>query len=191
MTQKESATTETQQAPEQPASSPAQDRTLRQVIGGLVTALDRDLSPGAVAALRRLSPGDAGGTAFWRVVAGYLDGQLPPGGEPRDLAEQRWAAVLCGMATTAGLNRFGRSAGEALAAAGVSEQRFDRLLRATGARLHDELRTVARFVASKGEELEWTELARLVLTEGTDAAEPARRALARTYYRTLHRLETN
>ncbi len=191
MTKQESATTETQTTREQAASSPAPDRTLRQVIGGLMAALDRDLSPGGVAALRRLSPGDPGGTAFWRVVAGYLEGQLPPGGEARDLAEQRWASILCGMATTAGLNRFGRSAGEALADAGVSEQRFDRLLRATGARLHDELRTVARFVASKGEELDWTDLARLVLTDGTEAAELARRALARTYYRTLHRLETN
>lgn len=174
----------------EPESSPATGRTLRQVIARLATAFDRDLSPGAMAALRRLSSGDAGGSAFWRVVAGYLEDQLPPGGEPRDVAERRWAALLCGMATTAGLNRAGRSAGEALAAAGLSEQRFDRLLRATGVRLHDELRTAARFVASRGEELDWTDLARLVLTEGTDAAESARRALARRYYRTLHRLET-
>jgi len=97
--------------------------------------------------------------------------------------------VLCCMATTAGMNRPGASAGDTLARAGLSEHRFDRLLRATGARLHDELRTVARFLASKGEAIDWTDLARLVLTDGSEATETARRTLARAYYRTLSRIE--
>jgi CRISPR system Cascade subunit CasB len=178
------------EATEQPVAGQASnDRTLRQVVGRLASAIDRELSAGTVASLRRLAPGEAGGAAFWQVVATCLDDQLPPGGEARDAAERRWAAVLCGMAITAGLNRLGRSAGQALAQAGLSEHRFDRLLRSSGDRLHDELRTVARFLSSKGEEVDWTDLARIVLTDGSSSSEAARRTLARAYYRTLSRLD--
>jgi CRISPR system Cascade subunit CasB len=176
-------------SPSAASAPPAADRSLRQVISRLAAALDRELSPGTVAALRRLEPSAFGNPAFWNVVTRYLDDQLPAGGEPRDEAERRWAAVLCGMASTAGLNRSGHSAGEALAEAGYSELRFDRLLRATGDRLHDGLRAAGHFLASKGVDADWTDLARLALSEGTEHAESARRALARTYYRARARAD--
>jgi CRISPR system Cascade subunit CasB len=178
-----------QDPPIAPEAAPAADRSLRHVVSRLAVALDRELSPGTVAALRKLEPSGFGNPAFWNVVTQYLDDQLPAGGEARDGSERRWAAVLCGMATTAGLNRPGHSAGEALAEAGFSELRFDRLLRATGDRLHDGLRAAGHFLASKGEHVDWTDLARLALSEGSEQAEPARRALARTYYRAKARAE--
>jgi len=165
-------------------------RTLRQVVTRIAGAMERELPAGDLAALRRLAPGEPGGAAFWKVLTYFVGEQLPTSGEARDQAERRWAAVLCGMATTAGMNRPGRAAGESLAAAGLSEHRFDRLLRASGDRLHDEVRTAARMLASKAESLDWTDLARVILTDGSDGAESARRQLARSFYRVLHRLET-
>jgi CRISPR system Cascade subunit CasB len=180
-----------QDSPNAPSAEPTADRSLRQVISRLAVAMDRELSPGTVAALRKLDPSSFGNPAFWHVVTQYLGDQLPAGGEGRDAAERRWAAVLCGMATTAGLNRPGRSAGEALADAGYSELRFDRLLRATGDRLHVGLRAAGHFLASKGEHADWTDLARLALTEGSERTESARRTLARTYYRAKARADQN
>jgi len=174
----------------EPTREPRQ-RTLRQVVGRLAAAIDRELSPGAVAALRRVAPGELGGAAFWQVLASYLEDDLPAGGDARTNAERRWAAVLCGMATTAGLNAIGHDSGRALAQAGLSDHRFDRLLRASGARLHDEARTAARLLASRGEPIDWTDLARVILTDDSDSAEEARRTLARSYYRVLHQLENN
>jgi len=165
-------------------------RALHQVVGRLARTIDHELPGGTVAALRKLAPGEVGGGAFWRVLGDCLEDGLPQGdGEARSAAERRWAAVLCGMAITAGLNA-GPQAGSALASAGLSEHRFDRLLRASGARLHDEVRTAARLLASKGTPLDWTDLARLVLTDESEGSEPARRSLARSYYRTIHSIET-
>ncbi len=157
---------------------------LREVIGRLAIAIDEWLGPGDVASLRRLNSSQPGGGAFWRFAANLLDDQMPRVGPGRDAAERAWGAILAGMATTAGLNRGGARAGAALAEAGVSEGRFDRLLRSTGARLADEVRTAARFLASKGARVDWTDVARLVLA-ADDEIEAARRTLARAYYRAL------
>lgn len=159
---------------------------VREVVGRLAHAVDERLDPGDVAALRRLGTGDPGGPAFWKLVATHLEPRLPRAGEARDAGERAWAVILCGMALTAGLNRRGMRSGSALAAAGVAEGRFTRLLRAEGPRLADEIRAAARQLASSGTRVNWTELARLVLASGGPGVEPARRALARDYYRALH-----
>jgi CRISPR system Cascade subunit CasB len=157
------------------------ERTLSIRVNALARAIASG-SPGDVAALRRLTPEDPAAPAFWRLAAAYLDGALPAGGEAREDAERSWAAVLCGMALTAGLHVPRRRAGAALAQAGYSDLRFERLLRASGPQLFREVRAAAAFLASKAVELDWTDLAALVLSDGGPSAERTRRALARSFY---------
>ena len=61
---------------------------LSSIIGSLAVAVRRGLSPGDVAALRRLEPGGPAHPAFWKVCAGWLDGSLPPEGPARTDEEE-------------------------------------------------------------------------------------------------------
>ena len=160
---------------------------LSSIIGSL--AVRRGLSPGDVAALRRLEPGGPAHPAFWKVCAGWLDGSLPPEGPARTEAERRWAAIVAGMAITVGLHDPRRHAGAALAEAGYSELRFVRLLRARGEGLAAAVRSASRFLASKAVSFDWRDLAQLVLSEARADEEEARRHLARSYYRHQHHTE--
>lgn len=168
--------------PEEESSAQRSDeRTLSSRVNALARAIAA-ASPGDVAALRRLAPEDPASPAFWRLAAAYLDDALPSGGEAREEAERSWAAVMCGMALTAGLHALRCRAGAALAEAGFSELRFERLLRASGPQLFREVRAAAAFLASKAAEFDWTDLAALVLSDGGPSAERTRRSLARSFY---------
>lgn len=173
-----SRTGEPQQQP-----SAGEESTLASRINRLARAI-RDMPPGDIAALRRITPDDPAAPAFWKVAAAHLDGALPRADGPeRDERERRWASILSGMAMTTGLHTPRRKAGEALAEAGYSELRFERLLRASGEQLFQEVRSAARFLASKAMELDWTDLAALVLSADGPGAEQVRRGLARSFYR--------
>jgi len=164
-------------------AGPEQGESLASLIGKVATAIDRSLSPGDVAALRRLDPRDPADPAFWKVCAGWLGAALPPeGGPSRDEAERRWATILAAMAITAGQHDPRRHAGAALAEAGLSDLRFVRLLRARGDGLSDVLRTAAQFLASKAASFDWRDLALLVLSDGRADEEDVRRHLARSFY---------
>jgi CRISPR system Cascade subunit CasB len=163
-----------------------QAKTLASVLSKLTVAIGRGLSPGDVAALRRLDPRDPAHPAFWKVCAGWLEDSLPPEGPARAESERRWAAILAGMAMTSGLHDPRRHAGVALAEAGYSELRFVRLLRSRGDGLADELRAAARFLGSKAVPFDWRDLALLVLSEGREDEEDTRRHLARNYYQHQH-----
>ncbi len=145
------------------------------------------LSNGEIASLRRLSPQDPAHPAFFRLAARFLEpaGHLPSDGPWRDLAERRWACVVNGLALLGDLHRPGASLGEALAESGFSELRFVRLLRAQDAALWDAIRSVARFLISKGQPADWSDPALLVFSDGADWAESIRRRIARRYYATL------
>lgn len=183
-----------------PAENLSWSERLRRTIWGLGQQFDRASEPrgeslssasgsplldrGAVAELRRLDPrSPASGTeaAFWRLAVDRLE---PTWVDPRDDDSiRRWMAILRGMALTAGLHVGGSSAGRALAEAGVSEARLTKLLRSSGDVLFDELRSAAHLVKSKGERLDWSHFAELVLTEGRDRGEHVRRRIAADYYR--------
>ena len=81
-----------------------------------------------------------------------------------------------------GLHVPGRRLGRALAAAGLSELRFVRLLRARERQLLSEVRTAARYLAARAEPVDWVDFARLVLSHDTKRAESVRRGIARDYY---------
>jgi CRISPR system Cascade subunit CasB len=160
-------------------------RDLRTIVARIAGIIARELSPGEVAALRRLAPDEPYAPAVWKVFAMALDEVVPPDGPAREEAERRWAAILCGLAITQGLHRAGRPLGAALASAGFSELRFTRLLRARGDQMFAALRGAAQYLASKALSFDALDLARLVLSEDGPREERTRRDIARSYYRQL------
>lgn len=167
----------------------AMQPTPRQSAAAVVHRIAAMLASGAIRAgdaaeLRRLMPDDASAPAFWKLMAELIMPvlNLPSRGPARDDAERRWAVVLNALAHLTGLDAPRRPLGDALAASGMSELRFARLLRARGDRLAIEVRIAARFLASKAETANLTDLADLVLSDGHRHAESVRRRVARSYY---------
>lgn len=156
----------------------------RTTIGVLAHQIRQPIyPPGHLAQLRRLDADRPDGTAFWQLVATHA---------PRAFDDERLARalaiVLRGMALTREfLTTERRGLGTALAESGVSELRLLRLLRADMARLDEEIRQLARLLASKGEagRFDWSEALWLILTADTEPGERCRRAVARDYYRKL------
>ena len=162
---------------------------IRRIVAQLAHAFEHQLSPGDLAALRRIEPADPAEPAFWNAVGRWLEpaGTLPPPESPgRDAAETRWAVVLGAMAWLKGLHRPGRRLGSALASAGLSELRLTRLLRASGASLPDLLRAATHQLVSRAEPVDVEDLAWLVLTADTPRGERTRRRVARDFYAHLH-----
>lgn len=167
-----------------PSNAPT---SITTVVSRLAQALDKRLSPGDLAELRRISPSDPGCPAFWRILGQEVEpaGLLPKGEARRLEAERHWATILASMALMVGLHQIGRKPGEALAQAGFSELRLTRFLRARGEGLEDALLGIARFLASKGESVDWAPLAELIRYQDQTHGELIRRAIARDYYATL------
>ena len=163
---------------------------LEQIVHRIVGHVERQaLSPGEVAELRRLEPENPGGAAFWKTVVFDLE----PAGQLRGAdAETRWALILRAIGELHGLHRPRRRLGRALAAAGVSENRLARLLRADLGTLAGTLSAVSRQLASAAESVDLAGLAWLVLTArgaaGARGGEvKVRRGIARDYYRGLRK----
>lgn len=166
------------------------DRTsVSSIVGRIARALGGELSPGDVAALRRLDPASGLSPAFFRVVAEIIEPatSLPADGPWRDAAERRWAAVTRVLAILAGLHAPRARLGEALAAAGYTELRFERLLRAHDEALWDEARRAAHYLASKGQPADHAGFAQIILSDGAPHGEATRRRLARQFYGALRR----
>lgn len=150
------------------------------------------LDPGQTARLRRLDPEAPSEPAFWAIVAGTLEGTLPPDGEvaARRDAESRWAVALRAMATLADLYDPACRLGRALAEAGYAEMRLQRLLSCPADRLPVEVQTAARFLAAKKTATDYTDIVLLAVLDQPESAEQTRRGIARDYFRTQYRLGT-
>jgi CRISPR system Cascade subunit CasB len=159
--------------------------SLSSIVWSIAGAMQsKAIGTGDMAELRRLHAQDPGNPAFWKIAAHYLEpqGYLRGDGPRRDETERRWAAILNFMAHLSLFLRPGSRFGGALAEAGLSELRFIRLLRAQDQSLLDEVRTLARFLSSKGQPVDPTDLARLVLSDGAPHEESVRRKVARDFY---------
>ena len=177
-----------------PASGTRPQRDRNSTVNSLAASIrEGRLSAGDMAELRRLDPADPSSAAFWKIAGSVLepDGWLRGDGETRNEEERRWAVILRAIATLAPLHTPGRRLGAALAEGELSEVRFVRLLRARGEILRRETRTVASLLASKAVRVDLAGLAGLVLSEGGDREEDARRRIARDYYRELGRGASN
>jgi hypothetical protein len=148
----------------------------------LTLLIDERLSPGDIAALRRMRPDDIGVPVFWRLVASELMVALGPDGSRRDELERRWAVILQALAELRHLRNPRISLGAALADADIAEQRLLKLLRAGGDALSDAIRVIAHHLATKGVPVRAADIAWLVLSDGRTDEEAVRRQIARNYY---------
>lgn len=156
------------------------------VIGKIAFEMDNEwISPGDLASLRRARFEGHAEPAFWRLAMRHLE---PAGLLRGEEDERRWLQVLGGMAEMKGLHRRGARAGRVLAEAEVAEARVLRLLRAHGETLPPLLRAVVHQLASGRRQVDWVDLAELVLSDGKPGWENnVRRRIARDYYRALGR----
>jgi CRISPR type I-E-associated protein CasB/Cse2 len=141
--------------------------------------------------LARLRRGDSRSPPpdFFRVSVDLLDEVLPEKGERRDREESRWAVLVSVIAIALGTTPqtggllgsvpFGR----ALARAGVAEMRVLRLLEADDDQIAALVRHLVHQLVSKGQPFSLNDLADLVLDNGTERCERARRSIARDFYR--------
>ncbi len=162
--------------------------SVRQMISQIANAFEHALSSGEQADLRRLAPHEPASPTFYKIAALFLEpnGFLPSGEPFRLKSEQKWACILAGIALLQGLHEPNRNLGTALAEAGYSELRFVRLLRAQGESLFEAVRGAVRYLASKGAPVDVADFANLLLSEGLDHAEEARRTIARSYYSAIN-----
>lgn len=136
-----------------------------------------ELPPGDRAALRRMIPAQRPPLAFFRLACRAL----PPDWETH---HREWTTVVAGMALMCpDPHRPGRAVGVALAEAGLSESRLERLLVAEGEFLGTTLLRTAYFLGAKQLPLDWTEFARLLFVTDRDERETVRLAIARDFYR--------
>ena len=167
-------------ASEDPRDTPYRAR-LASAVGAVVAGIAGGYSPGDVAALRRLGKGGWGVPIFWRIVTRTLEPLgLIASGERREHDEQRWAVVLAALD---GQHVRGVRLGRALAEAGVSELRVERLLRAQDDALLALVRPLAHQLASKGTKFDQVGLVELVLSDGAPDKDRVRRAIGRDFYR--------
>lgn len=157
---------------------------LFETIGRISHAINNRLSTGDIAELKRLNPENPGSPAFWKLIVGCIgdEGVHLAGEKNRDEAERRWAVVLSAMAHMKHLHIHGRKLGEALAEAGYSELRLNRLLRASGDTLRNLTRGMTLFLVSKGQSFDLLDLARLIFSDNNSWSESFRRQIARSYY---------
>lgn len=164
--------------------------SLRDLVGRIAGTFQR-LDAGDRATLRRTRGDPQREAAFWRVA---FSAGLPTD-EHGDIRQaERWAEVLRALAII-GEHKPGARLGRVLAKptgteVSFSQLRFERLLRASFDRLPDEIRLVARFLASKEAPVDVTDLARLlILDPESEDGRLCRRHIASDYYRTVPRLD--
>jgi CRISPR system Cascade subunit CasB len=165
---------------------------MNRAIGKIAKRMEPDgtMSTGDQAELRRISPENPYTPALWKRLFEYdlEDDWLGLG---QEVYERRMATLLMGMAHCAGHHNYNVSLGTALAEAGWSELRFVRLMEARGETLETLLRRLAQYLASKGQDANWADVAWLLLRQEGDNAERTRLGIARQYYGTLHRQDTS
>ena len=165
-----------------------------EIAGRIARLADSRL--GDLAELRRMEPDEPDAAVFWRLMAEY-----DLFGNPD--VERKWALILHGIALMTPRNRAGGEdtstahdgytpIGRALFLGGesrresgrYSETRLNRLLTSRGPMLRTLLARMFRMLASDGVTFNWREMAQFILNESYDeeAAERARRRIARDYY---------
>lgn len=163
-----------------------QTRVTTRELALLVARTIPQLSPGDLAELRRPDATKLQPPAFWRVVAMHLDAHLPVDDTARAEQERRWAVVMAAMAEAKGFHNPAARLGKALAEA-VDERRVLQLLRAHDEALAIAVRMVVHHLVSRGIAFDHAQLAWLVLSDGRDDEQRARRAIYQDFFAALPR----
>ncbi len=149
--------------------------TLAGIIGS------SDFPTGERTSLKRLQPGHPPSLGFYRFFYRHIKGLWA---EERYL--QDWITLLAGMALMyPSHHQLGRHVGEVLAKNRFAEARLERLLDADRQTQRILLLRTARFLAAKGEPIDWTEVAWLLFASDEVSREKQRRRIARDYYANL------
>ena len=157
--------------------------SLSSWIAGLSARLASEaFGPGERAQLRRNDPATVAGQPVFHRLMAERDAPI----RPEDAL--RWATLVHVVAITVAHGATQR-AGAALAAAGLSEARFTRLMAARDGAFRDQLVLAARLSASKQVPIHWGDLAELLMTDPADEERAAERRfrVAQSYYRELRK----
>jgi CRISPR system Cascade subunit CasB len=161
---------------------------LAAVVDSLAGTIGHEAFPkGELAELRRLRP-EAPPPAFWRLLAAKVPRELCADNE----AERAWAVVMQGLAIMAPkAHAPGTLLGSALGGLGdTAESRLWKFLNSRGELLEDQVRLMARFLSSKNRRLDWSGIARLLLTRSEEDHERICRAMARSFFFSDRKPET-
>ena len=149
-------------------------------VGRFAAALGSEgVSNGERAMLKRWAPGQPIPLAFYRLWLRFVSDELP---DPE--TTPAWMLVAWGVSLMGSqANRPARAFGRALAEAGVTYSRVERLLDAPPDVLLDLLTGAVRQLAAANEGFDWSEAAELLLARKAAARESIRRRIAVAYYR--------
>lgn len=164
-----------------------EEPSLAKVVASLAGSIAHPEFPsGDLAGLRRLQPDSRLAPAFWRLLVN----RVPESMRRSEETERRWAVLMQAMAVMApNIHATNRGLGKVLAEMNRDslEQRMLRLLRSRGRQLEDQLRLMARLLASQAELVNWVSLAWLVLSDDETMRQKICRAIARDYYQAAAR----
>jgi CRISPR system Cascade subunit CasB len=164
--------------PQQNNKTTTANESLAKIIARIAGVIDsKHFLTGERAALKRLLPGKTPSLTFYRFAYRHL----PKGWESR---MPEWITIVSGIALMSPhSHRPQRPPGLALAAAGFSEARLERLLSAKDEVLYRLLLRAARLLAAKVESIDWTQFAQLILMTGdSEKREGIRLRIARDYF---------
>lgn len=168
------------------SSNPETDPLAARVLRAAALLGTDGFPTGERAALKRLAPNQPVGLAFHRFCIRYLEAEAElPKWQIAD-----WAVLLAGLAQAGpGAHRAQQGFGTALAEAGYSEARLERLLAVSDADTRRALLARAlKFLAAHGAAFDWLDLARWLFA-GEEWRDDRARRIARDFYRTALRLE--
>lgn len=160
-----------------------QENPLASAVDALAGMLCSEHFPkGDLAELRRMRP-ELPPAAFWRMLVEYV----PEAYRRDDRQERAWSVLLQAMAVMAPAAHapgvaLGKVFGALAANNEATERRFWTLLRSRGEQLEDQIRLLARFLASKERRVDWYGPARLLLAPDEAGRDEVCRYLARTFY---------
>jgi len=136
-------------------------------------------STGDRAKLRRMAVAGQAPLAFHRLILRHVN--------VRWQAEKwlpAWRTLVCALTIPSHSGYDERIAlGHALAEAGFSELRLERLLASTGPSFNTLLLRAARQLSAKAQRADWRDAAKLLFASNTAEREEANSRLARAYYR--------
>lgn len=158
----------------------AAEESLASHIGHIAGVIASGSFPtGERAALRRMGSEHPLPLTFYRFALCHL----PEGWEGR---LKDWVTLVAGVAIMSPkAHRPDRGFGRALAEAGYSEARLERLLAADGDTRRTLLLRAARFLAAKSSAFNWVDAAQLLFTSDEERRERLHQRIARDFYQVV------
>ncbi len=168
--------------------------TLKHAVDYIAVCMSKSMSNGDLAELRRVNHQSPYSAALWRLMMALEDKHEEVYRQTEQETDEqeavtRWGVLLMGMAHNVGLHG-GVPLGQALAQAGWSELRFERLMRARDVSLLALIGPMSKFLASKAQPANWDQVAGLLFYQEGERARQERHKIARAYFGALYRAQS-